>query len=365
MAITASKPAINIREKLSELDQPQGIKGTEVLRADTADEARNAIGARGRKNLIINGAMNVAQRGTSSTANGYVSLDRWYANQSGGSTTFSQETNASPSTTGGVQKYARFNVSSSSDYTNIRQRIEDVTSVSGVYTLSFYAKGTAPVGGLYTWWTQSFGSGGSSDVDSTGILITTALTSSWTRYTVNITIPSIDGKTIGTGSFLNLGVGQYSNSSSTAYDLNITNFQLELGNQATDFEHRSYGEELALCQRYFYTPAPINSSHRVLLAIVATGSTTAFGIITHPVTMRSPPTLDITLSGGSYRYRANLGTVNGNSVSTNPTLGAGQDSVHNARVEWSSGFSGLTADKSGWVTQGDGTNGYFGFDAEL
>lgn len=231
------------------------------------DIADNAGKGGGTSNLIINGSMEVAQRGTSSTSGGYVSLDRWYVNQSGGSTTFSQETNSNPSETDGLQKYARLNVSTSSDYTSIRQPIEDVTSVpAGTVTISFYAKGTAPTGGLYIWGTQDFGTSGSSDVDITPVLITASLTSSWVRYTAQITIPSIDGKTINAGSFVKFNIGQYSNTGTTAYDLNITGVQLEAGDKATDFEHRTFRDELAKCQRYFealdhiYFLAPSNNT---------------------------------------------------------------------------------------------------------
>ena len=204
------------------------------------------------RNFVINGGMEVAQRGTSSTSSGYVSIDRFYVNQSGASTTFSQETNANPSEIGGLQKYARLNVSSSSDYCHIRQPIEDVTTVpAGTVTLSFYAKGTAPAGGLYTYGIQNFGSGGSSDVDWTAVLITSTLTSDWVRYTAQITVPSLDGKTVGAGSYFLLDIGQHSNNASTAFDLNITGVQLELGTEATPFEHESYHVTLAKCQRYF------------------------------------------------------------------------------------------------------------------
>ena len=250
-------------------------------------------GALSNRNLIINGGMEVAQRGTSSTSGAYVSLDRWYVNQSGGSTTFSQETNSNPSETGGLQKYARLNVSSSSDYTAILQRIEDVTSVpAGTITVSFYAKGTAPTGGLKVWCTQVFGSGGSSDVDIAEQVIASSLTSSWVRYTLNITVPSVDGKTIGTGSYFMVTIGQGTDSASTAYDLNITGVQLEVGTEATPFEHRSFGDELARCQRYFQTGA-------FARRWTSTG-TNEYNFFTHyyVTQMRAAPTR--TFSGGSF-----------------------------------------------------------------
>ena len=64
MTVRIEKPAINVREKLAELDKPTGIAGEAMLRAETPQEQFNLIGA-GRRNLIINGAMRVAQRGTS------------------------------------------------------------------------------------------------------------------------------------------------------------------------------------------------------------------------------------------------------------------------------------------------------------
>ena len=273
--------------------------------ADLAGSA-DAGGLTGR-NLIINGAMQVAQRGTSSTSAGYVSLDRWYVNQSGGSTTFSQETNTNPSETDGLQRYARLNVSTSSDFTSIRQPIEDVTSVqAGTVTLSFYAKGTAPTGGLYVWGTQNFGSGGSADVSIANVQITASLTSSWVRYTAQITIPSIDGKTIGVGSYLLLNIGQYSNTATTAYDLNITGVQLELGSTATPFEHRSFGDELARCQRYYYA-IDQNTVGSIYTAFVGTGysSTQCNFQVSFPVQMRVSPTMSYNSGAGYYRFYRN------------------------------------------------------------
>ena len=269
------------------------------------------------RNLVINGGMEVAQRGTSSTSSGYVSLDRFYVNQSGASTTFSQETNANPSEIGGLRKYARLNVSSSSDYCHIRQPIEDVTTVpAGTVTLSFYAKGTAPAGGLYTYGIQNFGSGGSSDVDWTAVLITSTLTSNWVRYTAQITVPSLDGKTVGAGSYFLLDIGQHSNSASTAFDLNITGVQLEVGDRATNFEHRLFGQELALCQRYYHAYSNAGQTDALYFQTpYGTGTPPNTTLSTQyelPTTMRTQPSVTATLNGGSLNRAS--GSNDGNVV---------------------------------------------------
>ena len=78
MTVRVNKSAFNIREKLSELERPIGVKGNELMRAETAQDARDLVSA-GRKNLIINGNMMISQRGTSFTPAvefGYT-LDRW------------------------------------------------------------------------------------------------------------------------------------------------------------------------------------------------------------------------------------------------------------------------------------------------
>jgi hypothetical protein len=243
----------------------------------------------GARNRIINGDMRIAQRGTTSTSNGYVSLDRWYVNQSGGSTTFSQETFAAGDEIQGISTYAKLVVSSSSDYTSIYQRVEDVRSLSGTVTLSFWAKGTAPNAGLKIFGTQNFGSGGSADVDLSAQGV--SLTTTWTQYSVNIALPSIAGKTIGTSNFLQINIGQHSNTSTSAWELNITGVQLEAGSVATPFERRSYGQELALCQRYYEKSDNI----AIWSGRVVSGSTYARIMVYYKVTKRATPsTITIT-----------------------------------------------------------------------
>ena len=281
-----------------------GISGSPTLSGITSVSTTNltvngnaypSAGPLSNRNLIINGSMEIAQRGTSSSSNGYVSLDRWYVNQSGGSTTFSQETFAVGSEIEGISTYGKLVVSSSSDYTNILQRIEDVKSIpTGTVTVSFWAKGTAPSGGLNIWIVQNFGSGGSVDVDIAPEDV--SLTATWTKYSVNFTIPSISGKTIGSSNFLQVAFGQYSNTGTTAWELNITGVQLEVGTVATPFEHRSFGQELALCQRYYWktyldntVPGSVSQPGAFMITVPFVGNSVR---LTHPfkVQMRAAPT---------------------------------------------------------------------------
>ena len=81
MAVKFTKPEINVREKLAELDKPSGIAGEAMLRAETPQEQFNLIGA-GRRNIIINGDAQISQRGDYSSATTVVNqtfyVDRWF-----------------------------------------------------------------------------------------------------------------------------------------------------------------------------------------------------------------------------------------------------------------------------------------------
>ena len=61
MTVRVNKDSFNLREKLSELEKPIGLKGSELMRSETVQEARDLVSA-GRKNIIINGACTISQR---------------------------------------------------------------------------------------------------------------------------------------------------------------------------------------------------------------------------------------------------------------------------------------------------------------
>ena len=253
MTVNISKPSINIREKLSELDKPSGIAGEAVLRADSVQEIRNQISA-GRKNLIINGGFDVWQRGTSTSLVGgpsYIGADRWQVYINTSSTIYMDKvafTVGQTEVAGNPENYLKFDWlgTGSSTVKIIEHRVEGVSHTAGkAVTLSFWAR-TQMADDPSVSFTQSFGLGGSAGISvfSQTIDCTTA----WQKFEITTTLPSISGKTVGAGSYLQLS---YASSGTLNSYLEIAQVQLELGSVATDFEHRSYGEELALCQRYY------------------------------------------------------------------------------------------------------------------
>ena len=104
-----------------------------------------------------------------------------------------------------------------------------------------------------------------------------------------------------------------------ASTFDITGFQLEVGSQATPFEHRSFGEELSLCQRYFYKITG-NNDDMAAIGFAASSSDNYFNM-EFPVPMRDYPTLTGSATAARF-YSANVGqdfNLNSLSLSSNMT----------------------------------------------
>ena len=248
---------------------------------------------RSNRNIIINGAMQVAQRGTSSTTSGYQTVDRFQVAPSGLDEAATQAqvdvaSGTTPYTLGFRKAYKVTNGNQTSgagasDNLRIIYQIEaqdlansgwNYTSSSSFITLSFWVKSS--VAQNFNFQLRSKDSTNQSYPFETGSLSA----DTWTKITKTIPGNSnlIFNNDNGSGMEINFwqfagtdytdsGVslnawGSYSNSTrtpdqtSTWYTTNdatfeITGVQLEVGSVATDFEHRSFGQELALCQRYF------------------------------------------------------------------------------------------------------------------
>lgn len=181
----------------------------------------------GRRNLIINGGFDVWQRGTSwaSATNGQYTVDRWQTFGSSMTCNIDRSTDV-PANEG--FKYSVKVVRTANGLPFLRQPIEDFATVvvGREWTASFWAKADSAC-------TISV------DLGDTGGT-TVSIGTTWQRHTVNF--PATLSPTY-------IALDFQSNSSETP--MYFTGVQLELGSVATPFEHRSYGEELALCQRYY------------------------------------------------------------------------------------------------------------------
>jgi len=172
----------------------------------------------------------------------------------------------------------------------MHHRIEDVRTGAGqTVTLSFYAK--ASTGHTSTIeMAQVFGSGGSSQVTLPAQNYT--MTTSWQKFTFTITLPSISGKTIGTSSYVYVSFIRSLSASGVSID--IAQMQLELGSQATPFEHRSFGEELSLCERYFTSLLTSGSGYNMFLHPIDLSNNYRRATLRWPTKMRTSPTVSIT-----------------------------------------------------------------------
>lgn len=225
----------------------------------------------GRKNIIINGDMKVYQRAQSVTgftaAYKYYTADRMrFSSQGGTIGTWNQEVQTDQN----IGDYSNVNVlkttcttAGSVDEKGVNYRVEptDIKHMIGkTCTLSFYAKADATVVQQREVTGISSGS-----VAFTSDLGDITLTTSWTRYTASFTMANCTD-------FLDILLRVKGNVETSSY---ITLIQLELGSQATTFEFRSYGEELALCKRYYQlnTPNAGRSNSTTSVRFQVTGTT--------------------------------------------------------------------------------------------
>jgi hypothetical protein len=309
----------------------------------------------GRRNMVINGAMQVAQRGTSETgvggSAGYFTVDRFdmYFTGTAGRLTQSQVaitdlpgfanalkldcTTADTSIAAGEEAQLQYHFEGQDV-----QKLKKGTSEAEKVTVSFYVKGNASA----TYTSQLY------DNDNNRINSQTFdVTTSWNRV-----ILTFDGDTSGTldddngwsFSFLiylqagsNFTSGTFSSNTwadrnnpiivksdqtmffdSTDRELFITGLQIETGSQATPFEHRSYGEELALCQRYFHKSENSASGYKRYAVMHVESTTNTRSKYPLPVPMRAHPSL--TSSGTLAIYNNVGGIINLSSISLNPTF---------------------------------------------
>ena len=271
----------------------------------------------GYRNVIINGGMQVSQRGSSGSFNSlgalvYPSIDRWNGYQGGAGPfgTVAQSTVA-PAGFQFSMKTGRPSGLTNTNYMNLSQIVETVNTIplqGQTVTLSFYAKCGTTFSAPGTTFQTIIATGTGTDEGAVSGLSSTwtgynslanvadTLTTSFQRFTHTVTIPS---------NATELMVAHYWNGSGTAGaddNVYLTGVQLEVGSTATVYENKSYAQELSLCQRYYEksfipttTPANnagVNTGEFQILAGTA-GAGTNVGFITFSETKRTTPTVTL------------------------------------------------------------------------
>jgi len=312
MAVRITKSAVNIREKLAELERPIGVNGAALMATNTPQDAFSLIGA-GRKNLIINGKFQISQRGTytsstNTTLNTYY-LDRWFWNGDVSGTSLQHKLDQTVN--GYIVNTLYYTTNSASYSSSFGQQIEDKKwkhLLGKQITVSAWVKTNNPKVGirLYTG-VQNYGPRHSGS-------------GNWEYLTWTFTVPT--GAT-----YLYPLIDSYNgawNEFANSY-IEITMVQLEEGKVATPFEHRSFGEELALCQRYFWKTDTNNVYSQVANGMYTTSNVVKC-VVQNPVPMRSTPTVSVS-SGQNNSFFAQQGdttlTSSGATFSSRWTAGSG------------------------------------------
>ena len=338
MTVRIAKQPINLRERLSELERPIGVKGNELMRAETAQDARELVSA-GRKNLVINGTMQIAQRGTSFAAaasTGVYAADRWmYEASTNAVVTVSQETANGPYWSNNI-KVETTTARSSTATNNFQQflyrieandfgRFRFGTAQAKPFTFSFWVKSNKT--GDFPASFQNFNGTrvfpikytiNQADTWEKKVIVVPGDTNgSWNlhgnsigiRFTLMWSMGSnftdgTEGSWAATTAYADLTTCAGDQMDVVGATLEFAHVQLEEGKNATDFEHRSYSEELALCQRYFFMLGDTNNTSLPHASYY--NNTLVAMSVQFPVTMRANPSIYIVDGTGYFGvYRNN------------------------------------------------------------
>ena len=333
----------------------------------------------GRRNLMINGGMNVNQYGSSSTTSmGKQIFDRWHPNSNGGTITQSKETitsggaydaghrsalrltNTSAAGSGSgtyVEVYYKWeaqdiaksgwNYKSSSSHITLSFWLRSSVAQTYSCTLStrdgttYFHPFTAVISSANTWTkiTKTFAGNSNltiNDDNGDGLMM-------WVNPMQGSNFHNSSWNTNGwfaaSGSYMFAGTTDTTWGTTAGATWDITGFQFEVGSQATPFEHRSFGEELALCQRYFYPYLRGTYAYENITLGFNYNGSAGMTLLMPPVEMRSSPTLttsgtigadDDTSIGFSFEAQGSTRCFRCNITSFSKTSGQGfQLRAHN------------------------------------
>lgn len=327
------------------------------------------------KNAILNGDFRINQRGFSSSTAGDFVFDRWASGISGGTVTSSAQTfTAGTAPVAGYEAINFYRIvttgqSAAGDFALIRTRLEDSRLFANqTVTISFWAKANSGTPKVAVEVQQNFGSGGSTAVNTYAGQVT--LSTSWSRYSVTVAVPSISGKTLGTGNYfeprfwVSAGTTYDARTGSLGIQTNTFDFwgmQLEAGSVATPFQTATgtLAGELAACQRYYYRETA-DTTYAYFGFGMATATTNGKISIPAPVTMRVVPTSIDAPTASTLRFTDG---VTGTACNAAPTL---DGDCTNEMLTFNVGVaSGLTQYRPVWFGANNSSSAYIGFSAEL
>ena len=364
---------------------------TTVHLTDINNLSYPTAGPLSNRNLIVNGSMMVSQRSTSltgQTGGGYKCLDRFRIGKVNlGTWTFTQSGDAPVGFSSSFKCECTTAAASpaAGDLFNIQHRMEGRelqvlkkgTSSAENFTVSFWVKSNKT--GTYNLQAEDLDNTRSNvrqysiesadtwehkkltfDGDTTGSLDKVVEQSfrliwwlgSGTNYSSGTTPSTWEAATA-----TNHAVGNVNLADSNNNEFYITGIQMETGSVATPFEHRSYGDELARCQRYYYKL--IADSGRTFANGYNQNARYTRNILHFPVSMRIPPTA-LEQTGTAANYRIYHGTTE-NACSGVPTLNS--STTNTAEIQADTG-SGLTAGQ-GNALESNSNGTYLAFTAEL
>jgi hypothetical protein len=341
----------------------------------------------GRRNLIINGAMQVAQRGdaTGKTSGAYYASDRFQTSLVSIGTWSIENVSDSPAAFSNSHKLTCTTPTgtfSAGDFAYCRQKIEAQNlqqldygqSSAKTFTISFYVKSNKTGNA-----SLEISQPDSSPTRAVALQYTINTANTWEYKEITVVgdtsgVINNDNGTglqlfwwLRSGSTYTGGSHQTawyerSNSDRNASNLDvgssaddywqITGVQLEVGSQATPFEHRSYGEELALCQRYYWRSTGDN--FHAIGSGLSQSSTEGRTTIPNPVDMRAAPTLGVG------------GTLSGNVAASTQdvtSIGSSWSGIRANMVGFA--ITGASSGSAFMIHHKDNTSNYFDADSEL